>query len=100
MEVLRDRGDRGIGAFMIITLPSEEEGVTVGVERSGIPPPNVLVLVMMLGGEIDADQPEDDRRGRREVWKSNSLRCKGTLALGLCDGRAWRKKDNAHLYRP
>lgn len=35
MEVLRDRG--GMGAFGIFTLPSEEE-MTVGVERSGMPP--------------------------------------------------------------
>ena len=71
-----------MGAFMIITLPSEEE-MTVDVARSGMPSwglPDIvkeLALVMILDGEIEANQPKDEHRGRREVWKSNSLKVQG-----------------------
>ena len=60
-------------------------------------PPTVLVLVMILDGGMEVDQPEDEFQGTRGVWKTNSLKRKGTLVAGLCDGRTWRETDNAHL---
>ena len=52
---------------------------------------------MILDGGMEVDQPEDEFQGTRGVWKTNSLKRKGTLVAGLCDGRTWRETDNAHL---
>jgi len=66
-EVLRNRGDQGDPCFYDNYFTFRGGGGdgwrgTFGhlvTKRAG--------SVMMLDGEMDADKPEDDRRGRREV---------------------------------
>ena len=59
----------------------------------------MLVLVMTLDGKMEADQPEDECRGEKRGLEGEFAKVQGYAGGWSCDGRAWRKTDNAHLYR-